>query len=68
MTTRARMRPRKHNPSRRRTNFKERFASGNFSDATEELREHIPTLQGGFVLALAHGNAAASLKTSGALD
>ena len=41
--------------------FKRAFASGNFSEATEELREHIPTLQGGFVLALAKGNLAASL-------
>jgi two-component system nitrogen regulation sensor histidine kinase NtrY len=47
--------------------FQRAFASGNFSEATEELREHIPTLQGGFVLALANGNAAASLNTSGAL-
>ena len=41
--------------------FKRAFASGNFAEATEELREHIPTLQGGFVLALAKGNLAASL-------
>jgi two-component system, NtrC family, nitrogen regulation sensor histidine kinase NtrY len=41
--------------------FQRAFASGNFSAATEELREHIPTLQGGFVLALANGSAAASL-------
>ncbi len=43
--------------------FERAFASGNFSQATEELREHIPTLQGGFVVALANGNAAASLNT-----
>jgi two-component system nitrogen regulation sensor histidine kinase NtrY len=41
--------------------FKRAFANGNFSEATEELREHIPTLQGGFVLVLAQGNLAASL-------
>jgi two-component system nitrogen regulation sensor histidine kinase NtrY len=41
--------------------FQQAFVSGNFSDVTQELREHIPTLQGGFVLALAKGNAAASL-------
>ena len=41
--------------------FQRAYTSGNFSEATEELREHIPTLQGGFVLALANGNAAASL-------
>ena len=41
--------------------FQRAFASGNFSAATAELREHIPTLQGGFVVALANGNAAASL-------
>ncbi len=35
--------------------------SGNMSAVNEELREHIPTLQGGFVLVLANGNAAASL-------
>ena len=43
--------------------FQRAFASGNFSDVTAELREHIPTLQGGFVVALANGNAAASLNT-----
>jgi two-component system nitrogen regulation sensor histidine kinase NtrY len=41
--------------------FKRAFANGNFSEATEELREHIPTLQGGFVVALAKGSLAASL-------
>jgi two-component system, NtrC family, nitrogen regulation sensor histidine kinase NtrY len=41
------------------------FASKNFSATTEELREHIPALQGGFVLALkdGNGNAAASVNT-----
>ncbi len=45
--------------------FQTAFASKNFSAATEELREHIPTLQGGFVLALKDGNgsAAASVNT-----
>ena len=43
--------------------FKGAFADRNFFDATEELREHIPTLQGGFVLALEHGNAVASVGT-----
>jgi nitrogen fixation/metabolism regulation signal transduction histidine kinase len=37
------------------------FASGNFSGAREELREYIPTLQGGFVVALANGDVATSL-------
>src|SRR5208283_1160204 len=43
--------------------FQRAFASKNFSAATEELREHIPSLQGGFVLALnnGNGNAAASV-------
>jgi two-component system, NtrC family, nitrogen regulation sensor histidine kinase NtrY len=41
--------------------FRRAFASGNFSAVNEELREHIPTLQGGFVLALANGNAVASV-------
>jgi len=41
--------------------FQSALASGNLSAATEELREHIPTLQGGFVVALANGDAAASL-------
>lgn len=41
--------------------FKKAFANGNFSEATDELREHIPTLQGGFVVALSKGNVAASL-------
>jgi len=45
--------------------FQTAFASKNFSAATEELREHIPALQGGFVLALknGNGNAAASVNT-----
>ncbi len=41
--------------------FQRAFASKNFPQANEELREHIPTLQGGFVVALVSGNAAASL-------
>ncbi len=41
--------------------FQKAFATGNFNEATEELQEHIPTLQGGFVLAMAHGSVAASL-------
>ncbi len=43
--------------------FQKAFASGNFSEAAEELREHVPTLQGGFVIALTKGTAAASLNT-----
>jgi two-component system, NtrC family, nitrogen regulation sensor histidine kinase NtrY len=43
--------------------FQRAFASGNFSEATDELREHIPTLRGGFVLALTNGNVAASFNT-----
>jgi len=41
------------------------YASKNFPATTEELREHIPALQGGFVLALKDGNdnAAASVNT-----
>jgi two-component system nitrogen regulation sensor histidine kinase NtrY len=41
--------------------FKQAFNGHNFPDATQELREHIPTLQGGFVLALADGEEAASV-------
>jgi two-component system nitrogen regulation sensor histidine kinase NtrY len=43
--------------------FQRALASGNFSEAAQELREHIPALQGGFALALAKGNVAASLHT-----
>jgi two-component system, NtrC family, nitrogen regulation sensor histidine kinase NtrY len=43
--------------------FQRAFASKDFSTASAELREHIATLQGGFVLALASGNVAASLNT-----
>ena len=43
--------------------FQRAFASKNFPQANEELREHIPTLQGGFVVALVSGNAAASLNS-----
>src|SRR5580658_1929748 len=48
--------------------FRNAFASGDFSGAREELREYIPLLQGGFAVALANGNAAASLNTPGAWD
>ena len=41
--------------------FQSALASRNFFAANEELREHIPALQGGFVLVLVNGNAAASL-------
>jgi two-component system nitrogen regulation sensor histidine kinase NtrY len=43
--------------------FQKAFASEDFSTASAELREHVATLQGGFVLALASGNVAASLNT-----
>jgi hypothetical protein len=43
--------------------FQRALASRNSPEATDELREHIPTLEGGFVLALANGNEAASLNT-----
>ena len=43
--------------------FQTAFASKDFSTAGAELREHRPTLQGGFVLALAGGNVEASLNT-----
>ena len=43
--------------------FQRAFASKDFTTASAELREHISTLQGGFVLALMNGNAAASLNT-----
>jgi two-component system, NtrC family, nitrogen regulation sensor histidine kinase NtrY len=41
--------------------FQRALAYKNFTVAQEELREHIPTLQGGFVVILANGNAAAGL-------
>jgi two-component system, NtrC family, nitrogen regulation sensor histidine kinase NtrY len=41
--------------------FQRAFASEQFSIASAELREHRPTLQGGFVLAMASGNVTASL-------
>ena len=43
--------------------FQRAFANGNFTAANEELREHIPTLQGGFALALADGEATAAVNT-----
>jgi two-component system nitrogen regulation sensor histidine kinase NtrY len=43
--------------------FRKAFASRNFAEANEELREHIPTLQGGFVLVLANGSAAVSVNS-----
>jgi two-component system, NtrC family, nitrogen regulation sensor histidine kinase NtrY len=41
--------------------FKRAFDSGNFSAATDELREHVPTLQGGFAVVLVNGTVAASV-------
>jgi two-component system nitrogen regulation sensor histidine kinase NtrY len=43
--------------------FRKAFASRNFAEANEELRQHIATLQGGFVLVLANGSAAASVNS-----
>jgi two-component system, NtrC family, nitrogen regulation sensor histidine kinase NtrY len=43
--------------------FQRALASGNSFEASKELREHIPTLQGGFAVALVNGKAAASLNT-----
>jgi two-component system, NtrC family, nitrogen regulation sensor histidine kinase NtrY len=43
--------------------FQRAVANKNFSAAKEQLREHIPTLQGGFVVTLAEGNAAVRLNT-----
>ena len=42
--------------------FQMAFTKGNFSTVNEELEEHIPTLQGGFVLALYAGKPVAALK------
>ena len=41
--------------------FRTAFARGNSSALNEELREHIPTLQGGFVIALNNGTATTAL-------
>jgi two-component system, NtrC family, nitrogen regulation sensor histidine kinase NtrY len=41
--------------------FQRPFASGNFKASNEELREHVPTLQGGFVVTLSGGEAVATL-------
>ena len=43
------------------TEFQRAFALKNFSQVEAELREHIPTLQGGFVLAMTNGTTAVSL-------
>jgi hypothetical protein len=43
--------------------FKKAFSSGNFTEANEELREHIPTLEGGFALALLKSNEVATVNT-----
>ena len=43
--------------------FQNAFADRNVSQVNEEFREHIPTLQGGFIVALAHANEASSLNT-----
>jgi hypothetical protein len=43
------------------TEFQRAFAAKKFSDVEDELREHIATLQGGFVLAMTNGTTAVSL-------
>jgi len=43
--------------------FVRAFTGGNMKAATEELQEHIPTLQGGFVVALGTNNAVALLNS-----
>jgi two-component system, NtrC family, nitrogen regulation sensor histidine kinase NtrY len=43
--------------------FAKPFAEGNFKEAEEELREHVATLQGGFVVALSGDNSALTLNT-----
>ena len=43
--------------------FKEAFARKNFFAVNDELREHVPTLQGGFVVAIVDGEAQAALNT-----
>ncbi len=43
--------------------FQSAFARRNFSAVNDELLEHVPTLQGGFVVALAGGEASAVLNT-----
>lgn len=43
--------------------FAKPFAEGNFKEAEEELREHLATLQGGFVVALSGDNSALTLNT-----
>jgi hypothetical protein len=45
------------------TELRDAFIAKRFSAVYDELREHIPTLQGGFVIALINGTAAASLNT-----
>ncbi len=46
--------------------FQSAFARGNSSAVNDELLEHVPTLQGGFVVALAGGEAKATLNTPAA--
>jgi two-component system, NtrC family, nitrogen regulation sensor histidine kinase NtrY len=43
--------------------FQSAFARKNFSAVNDELREHVPTLQGGFVIALSGGEPKAVLNT-----
>jgi two-component system nitrogen regulation sensor histidine kinase NtrY len=43
------------------TEFQSAFKAKKFSEVEDELREHIPTLQGGFVLAMTNGTTAVSL-------
>ncbi len=42
--------------------FQKAFADGDFAAVTEELRERIPALQGGFAVVLADGEAVATVK------
>jgi two-component system nitrogen regulation sensor histidine kinase NtrY len=43
------------------TEFQSAFTAKRFSEVEDELREHIPTLQGGFALAMTNGTTAVSL-------
>src|SRR6202142_2582481 len=46
--------------------FQTAFSRKNFPAVNDELLEHVPTLQGGFVIALADGDAKAALNTPAA--
>ncbi len=48
--------------------FQKAFSSGNFTAANDALQAHVPSLQGGFIIALSNGQAASALAAPATWD